>query len=81
MFSSGTVLTTSRALDRWDKVNSWHGVAPLNCQQLQSTFTGLLATTDFLYEINPKYATYNVPRFIKIFIDEMAKVYISNLHI
>jgi len=54
---TGTVLITQATTAKWQKV----------------TFTGLLANTGFLYELEPKYATYNVANFIQIFLDEMAK--------
>jgi len=54
---TGQVLITNAMLNKWGKM----------------TFTGLLADTDFLYELDPKYATYKVKDFVKVFIDEMAK--------
>ena len=55
--TNGTVLMTNSMTANWEKV----------------TYTGLLASTDFLDKKDPKYSTYNVDTFIQQFILEMAK--------
>jgi len=57
MKHNATILFTNRLTAQWDK----------------PTFSGLIASNEFLDRLNPKYATYNVETFIQMFISEMAK--------